>query len=66
MVLIDQYVLMSMLAMQNQINCDFRVETEPTRLRWENVLWDLEYDPNSQFFWIKHVHCNDLEIKIIR
>ena len=63
MVIIDQHVLMSMMAVQEQRNCGFRVETETTNLRWENLSWDSEDDPHGELFGLKCAHCSDLEIK---
>ena len=50
MVLSNQNDITNMLAVQAQTHYAFLGETEPTNLRWENVLWDLEQKPNNQFF----------------
>ena len=51
------------LAMQAQRSRVLRGETEPTSLRWDNILWETEDDPSSVFFGEKHAHCSSLERK---
>ena len=57
----DQHMLMRILAIQVQRNFYFHGETDPSSLRWENVLWDLEDDPRFELFRLEHTHYSDVE-----